>query len=228
MNKQKASGIGYCDFTWNPVTGCKQGCSYCYARMIVTNRIVHNPRLEKAFPKGFEPTFHPERLSQPKKVKKPSRIFVVDMGDLFGEWVPYEWIVKVLDACKEAPQHTYLFLTKNPERMVSFDNLMPPKAWLGTSIESQDKYDERSESMWDLDGMTNFASFEPLLSPIKLDMTFDWIIIGERTGKAMTQEEIHQVSQWAKELIDQAKILNIPVFVKNALGAIYPQREFPR
>jgi len=74
----------------------------------------------------FAPTFHPDRLSQPAKTKKPSKIFVVSMGDLFGDWVDSVWINAVLGACGRAPQHVYQFLTKNPRRLEQWNGLWPP------------------------------------------------------------------------------------------------------
>ena len=70
------------------------------------------------YPFGFSPTFHKYRLDVPKKWSEPRTIFVCSMADLFGEWVPDEWIEEVFTACEKAPQHTYLFLTKNPKRYI--------------------------------------------------------------------------------------------------------------
>jgi len=220
MNRQGPGKIEWTDYTWSPVTGCKHGCSYCYA-----NRIAQRIYLEK-----FEPTFRPERLKEPSKLKTPSKIFVCDMADLFGDWVDEEWIEAVMASINKAPWHIYQFLTKNPARYSgwSFGN----NCWLGTTIDRPEVQHERWNAMAAAKAKVKFISFEPLLGPMRVEelgmSALDWIIIGELTGKAMTQEEIHQVRVWAEEIIDQAKELNIPVFVKNALGAIFPQREFPK
>lgn len=134
MQKTK---IEWCTMTFNPVTGCLHQCPYCYAKKIaerfgkdlspagcgVAERrepMYHETKNGKwaiaPYPFGFRPTFHRYRLDEPQKVKKPQRIFVVSMGDLFGDWVPDHWIVEVFEACKKAPQHKYMFLTKNPKR----------------------------------------------------------------------------------------------------------------
>ena len=134
--------IDWCDSTWNPVTGCKGGCDYCYARSIA-NRfggwttggvkttqnffsdppVLDSPLLlerksgkavKAPYPFAFTPTFHRYRLEEPLKKRKGQNIFVGSMADLFGRWVPTKWIVEVLDICREAPQHNYLFLTKFP------------------------------------------------------------------------------------------------------------------
>lgn len=147
MDKSK---IEWCDSTWNPVTGCFHGCEYCYASKIakrfgcafgkdnscigvtwstqgegktheLTDPIIDECKNRKAsFPFEFDPTFHRYRLDEPEHYKNPQTIFVCSMADLFGDWVPDEWIEEVFAACKNAPQHRYLFLTKNPKRYVQF------------------------------------------------------------------------------------------------------------
>ena len=112
--------IDWCDTTWNPVTGCLHGCEYCYARRIVERFGGLAPDNEcheleernrdtrgKAdpYPFGFAPTLHRYRLNQPKEWTEPRTIFVCSMADLFGDWVPLDWIQQVFAACREAPQH---------------------------------------------------------------------------------------------------------------------------
>lgn len=128
--------IDWCDATWNPITGCYHGCEYCYARSIarrfdgkisrddIFSRTVtacgrewriHEAEYEVLpYPYGFEPTLHRGRLDIPQGWKKPKNIFVCSMADMYGRWVPDEWKVEVLKACAKAPQHRYLFLTKDP------------------------------------------------------------------------------------------------------------------
>jgi protein gp37 len=123
MNKTK---IDWCDSTWNPVTGCLHECRYCYARGIATRfggnalsipHVLDEPfvanRKTKPYPFGFTPTFHKYRLNDYAK-KKGRNIFVCSMADLFGALVPDDWKIEVLEACYKAPQHNYLFLTKDP------------------------------------------------------------------------------------------------------------------
>ena len=140
MNKSK---IEWCDFTWNPVTGCRHGCAYCYAAK-QAHRFCGNVKINKGsdqlvedpmsgnwylkepfrndlgkvvpFPVGFEPCFREYTLPMLAQKKKPANIFVCSMADLFGEWVPDAWIQKVFEACETAPWHRYIFLTKNPGR----------------------------------------------------------------------------------------------------------------
>lgn len=146
MNKSK---IDWTDFTWNPVTGCNRGCTYCYARKQAA-RFCGDIRLNKAspqltdagnntyileqpfknsrgsvipFPAGFAPTLHTYRLGLPAKKKKPAVIFVCSMADLFAPHIPTSWIINVFDACLAAPWHKYIFLTKHPERYNILDRL---------------------------------------------------------------------------------------------------------
>lgn len=166
MNKTK---IEYVDYSWNPATGCKHGCSYCFARRIAE-------RFKgKAFPNGFEPTFYPERLSEPMRVKKSSRIFVCDMSDLFGNWTwktqgleARECVVNcILSTVKQCPQHTFLFLTKNPAGYKGFE--FPENCWLGASVENQEQADKRIPLLLQIPAAVRFVSVEPMLWPVDLD-----------------------------------------------------------
>ena len=131
--------ISWAAWTWNPVTGCLHGCDYCYARELATKA-----SFAAAYPVGFTPLFHSERLDAPANTPVPQdaatdprrgRVFVCSMADLFGRWVPQEWIDQVHAACTANPQWDYLMLTKFPERYVGLD--LPRTAWLGTSVDEQ-------------------------------------------------------------------------------------------
>ena len=208
MNKQGRDGIGWCDYTWNPITGCLHGCEYCYARKIAerfggyskrsaieygntytaysSNAIIckldvpllkDTPRGEQIapFPFGFDPTFYKYRLGEPAKVKIPSKIFVCSMADLFGEWIPDEWIKEVFEACEAAPQHSYIFLTKNPERYGKLNgknhrydwSFVKENWWFGMTITGNGDIDKLRHLPY---GHTNtFISIEPLQGNIDLN-----------------------------------------------------------
>jgi protein gp37 len=126
------------------------------------------------FPFVFEPTFHKYRLDEPAKQKKPANIFVCSMADLFGAWVPDEWIKEVFAACGRAPQHNYMFLTKNPGRFQSimvaagWERIYSNKNfWFGFSVENQEALDRLAMGARWLPGNT-FISIEPLQGSINL------------------------------------------------------------
>jgi len=155
--------------TWNPVKGCKHNCLYCWAR-IMANKLRDSKRTEK-YRDGFKPRFFPSELKRVRKFKN-KLVFVVDMGDLFGEWVPNEWIEKVLEATRKAdPSNTFLFMTKNPWRYHEFIDLFPPNSILGTTIESDLDYGiskapgvlERYHAMRLLPWDTKLLAIEPIL-----------------------------------------------------------------
>lgn len=153
MEKSKKD---WCDSTWNPVTGCLNECKYCYAKGIANrfsgggekwtdeNLFVLDERFyadesEKAepYPYGFKPTFYRYKLNE--YIKKNGRnIFVCSMADLFGSWVPDAWIEEIFSACRQAPQHNYLFLTKNPIRYLDLQDkgklLAADNMWYGANM----------------------------------------------------------------------------------------------
>lgn len=107
MHKTK---IEYVDFTVNPITGkCPHGCSYCYAE-----------RMRKRFKWPEKMEFKIEVLRKIRRRKKPTSIFMGSMFDLFSDKIIESWIDNILYICKLCPQHTFLFLTKNPKRYLEF------------------------------------------------------------------------------------------------------------
>jgi protein gp37 len=115
----------------------------------------------------FAPAFHPDRLSEPAKAKKSSKIFVCSMSDLLGDWVPWEWICEAGATAMSCPQHIFQFLTKNPKRLKDF-NPWPKNCWVGTTVTNQGDADERVSELFKADAPVRFVSCEPLLSKIDL------------------------------------------------------------
>ena len=195
MNKTK---IEWCDYTWSPVTGCLHGCSYCYAR-----KIAERFKGGKAWPNGFAPMLHLERMNDPQKLKKPQTIFVCSMADLFGNWVPDGWVNTVFMSMLRAPQHTYIMLTKDPNRAGHrlIDNFyqfgerlcpskIPKNWWIGASVESS-RYTGRIDDLRRIPTGNRFVSFEPLLGDCNskdfpLDLhEIKQVIIGAQTNPSV-------------------------------------------
>jgi protein gp37 len=232
MNKTK---IEWADYTWNPVTGCLHNCPYCYARRIAerfaerledgsiakpVGGLVDIANTNIPYPYGFAPTFHRYRLAEPQKIKQPQKIFVCSMADLFGEWVPDEWIGEVFNACENAPQHTYMFLTKNPKRYQ--DKRYNGNIWLGNTITRQSDFiKEYGRPL----GAKRFYSIEPLLGPVNIPQTNipKWVIIGAQTGPGAVPPK----PEWVQNIIDQCRVANVPVFVKSPLYEKFPIQEWP-
>lgn len=236
---QTSDSIEWARWTWNPVTGCKHGCPYCYARDFAL-------RYPEAFPNGFEPTFLPERLEAPKNTRLPEsnengsrNVFVCSMADLFGDWVPQEWIDAVIDACRKAPEWTFIFLTKNPKRMVDID--WPENAWVGTTVDCQDRVSGAVSAFEDIEASVKFLSCEPLNEHIWFvkqgnlfadddigyfyDLSvFDWVIIGGRSASSgMTAFQPEW--EWVESLHATARAAGCKVYWKPNL-TVRP-KEYP-
>lgn len=219
MNRTK---IEWTDYTWNPITGCKHGCWYCYAKKLTQ-------RFKKIFPYGFEPHFYPERLKEPWELKKPSKIFACSIADLFASWTPEAWRDAVLDTIFRCPvKHTFQLLTKNPERIP--DIHFPDNVWIGTTVTGENKfqagYDDavNIERIKKVKSKIRFVSFEPLLGRIKPDLNgIQWIIIGKLAGSKRVKLDY----RWVDVIFGEAQALDIPVFMKNNLGFENPIQQFP-
>ncbi len=174
--------IGWADKSWNPVVGCRKGCSYCYAKKM-------NDRF-KWIEKWDEPQFFIDRLIQPALVKKPARIFIGSMCDLFGEWVDKTWIWQILDVVRQNEHHEFMFLTKNPKRYREFN--FPENCWIGATIESQTYYKRYFEIVkYSNTHVKKFISIEPILSDF-YDGRFqglDLVIVGAMTGAGAVKPE---------------------------------------
>jgi protein gp37 len=221
---QTNDNIEWARWSWNPVTGCLHGCSYCYARDIA-NRF---------YPEKFEPTFRPERLTAPQNTKPPAagvgdiglrNVFVCSMADLFGDWVPDEWIERVIDAVRNAPQWNFIFLTKNPKRLPEWD--FPDNAWVGTTIDTQDRVEAAEDAFSKVRARVKFVSCEPLLTPLRFNRLhyFDWVIIGGQSRSSGGQENQPEW-EWVEDLVNQCRGDSVAVYFKPNL-TVRP-REYPR
>lgn len=169
------------------------------------------------YPFGFNPTLHRYRLNEPQKIKKPSTIFVCSMADLFGDWVPDEWIQEVFNACESAPQHQYLFLTKNGQRYEQL-GLLPNREnfWYGTTRTGINRELESGAS----DHRNIFLSVEPLLAPLQKETIealelWSWVIIGAETGNR--KGKVIPKREWIEDIVNECRKAGVPVFMKESL-----------
>ena len=210
------TGIEWTDKTWNPTTGCDKvsaGCKNCYAEAI-TERFTHN------FPNGFKLTLHEDRIDQPRHWRKPSRIFVNSMSDLFHEEVPIEFLHKVFQVMHETPHHIYQILTKRHERLTQLaDSLIwSPNIWMGVSVESQ-KHINRVDALRNTPAAVKFLSCEPLLGALTLDLNnIDWVIVGGESGR--NHRPIKQ--KWVEDILKQCQYEEVAFFFKQ-WGGITPK-----
>lgn len=179
------SSIEWTDATWNPVTGCTQvspGCDHCYALAFAERfRGVPNHPYEQ----GFDLRLWPERLELPLRWKKPRRIFVNSMSDLFHADVPDDFVRRVFDTMVRADWHVYQVLTKRPQRLARLATILPwpNHIWVGVSVESNE-YAWRADFLRRVPAAVRFISAEPLIGPIdQLNLEgIHWLITGGESG----------------------------------------------
>lgn len=211
------STIEWTDATWNPVTGCTKisaGCDNCYAERFA-ERFRGVPG--HAFEQGFDLTLRPQRLDQPLKWRKRKMIFVNSMSDLFHKQVPCDFIHKVFDTMEASDWHTFQVLTKRSSLMRKFINArydekkVPNHIWLGVSVEDGTKK-SRIRHLQETNAEIRFLSIEPLIGPMgALDLNgINWIIVGGESGPGYRPMHL----EWAREVRDQCKDVNVRFFFK--------------
>ena len=165
------SAIEWTDATWNPVTGCTKitrGCDNCYAERLA-ERFRGTPG--HSFENGFDLTLRPERLSQPLSWRRPRRIFVNSMSDLFHKRIPPEFVDCVFDTMEAADRHIFQILTKRSSLMAGYlqrryDRRMAPRhIWCGVSVEDH-RATARIRHLQRTPIAVRFLSIEPLLGPV--------------------------------------------------------------
>ena len=244
--------IEWCDETWNPITGCtpiSEGCQNCYAK-----RMANRLRGRFGYPEDepFKITFHPDRLDQPYTWKKPRKIFVGSMGDLFHDDVSQQILRTILVLTLNLPRHTFLILTKRPKRMAyeipelwdyrNAEGTISKNLWLGITAENQKCADERIPVLLQIPAAVRFVSVEPMLGPIELDHKYkkrwndkvpgwemswmlqdvDWVIAGPETGPGARPCK----PEWIENLYEQCQHAGVPFFDKRKTGWL--AREFPK
>jgi protein gp37 len=218
------SSIEWTEATWNPVTGCDRvspGCDHCYALTLAARlKAMGSPKYQydgdpRTSGPGFGITLHPDELTAPRRWRRPRRVFVNSMSDLFHPKVPTQFIAEVFAVMAATSQHTYQVLTKRPKRARSLlrDLNTPPlpNVWVGVSVEDDERTD-RVAVLRETPAAIRFLSCEPLLSPLpSLDlMGIDWVIVGGESGP----EARRMREAWVTEIRDNCLDAGIPFFFK--------------
>lgn len=222
--------------TWNPITGCSPvsaGCQNCYAR-----RMAKRLAGRFGYPKNepFRPgTVHEDKLCESAHWRKPRRVFVCSMGDLFHGDVDYVAQLAVMSHAQTysiAYEHTFMFLTKRPRLMHDFllkadiDLSRYQRIWLGVTAENQAMADERIPALLQIPAAVRFVSVEPMLEYMRIEKymgyyekynldgpeepKLDWVICGGETGPCARAMEL----PWAQDLRDQCVTAGVPFFFK--------------
>ena len=212
------SAIEWTDATWNPVRGCTEitsGCAHCYAKTFAERfRGVPGHPYEQ----GFDLRLVPNKLDEPLTWRRPRRIFVNSMSDLFHKDVPTDFIRQVAETMVAANQHTYQILTKRATRMVQLLNTELAFAanqshiWRGVSVENRRQGLPRMEALRNSTATVRFLSVEPLLECLG-DVNWagvDWVIVGGESGAGARPMD----PSWVRKIRDGCLRDDVPFFFK--------------
>ena len=211
------SAIEWTDATWNPVTGCTKitrGCDHCYAERFAER---FRGTLGHPFKDGFDLKLRPERLSQPLSWKRPRRVFVNSMSDLFHKEIPATFIDRVFDTMEATDRHTFQVLTKRSSLMMTYlrrrygSRPAPQHIWCGVSVEDHTAT-TRIRHLRQTPISTRFLSIEPLLGPIgNVDLEgIAWVIVGGESGPKARPMQL----AWVIDIRDRCKREGVPFFFK--------------
>lgn len=207
------SSIEWTESTWNPSTGCdaiSPGCEHCYAERLALRLKAMG---QQKYSNGFKLTLHPDTLQLPLKWKKPQRIFVNSMSDLFHNDVPLDYIRRVFETMSRAHWHQFQVLTKRSGRLLALTEKLdwPPNVWMGVSVESA-QYKTRVDHLRKTGAKLKFLSLEPLLGPLgALNLRgIDWVIVGGESGPGARPMD----TEWVLSVRRQCEHADVPFFFK--------------
>ncbi len=227
------TGIEWTQATWNPIRGCSRmsaGCQHCYAETMAARFSGKGMPYEGLTKDGKwtgKIKVVESAMDQPIRWKKPRRIFVNSMSDLFHDSLAFDDVERIFRVMAQSPQHTFQVLTKRPENMLKGVTEIYagqgmteplPNVWLGISAENQETYNERVPFLLQTPATVRFLSCEPLLGPIDLKLldmygdrrAIDWVIAGGESG----HEARLMKTDWARSLRDQCAVAEVPYFFK--------------
>lgn len=248
MNRLSRSRIEYLDYVWNFYSGCEHWSTgicpvpNCWARSLTQRFPAH-------YPNGFEPTFYPEAFLSPLSLKKPSRIGICFMGDLFGDWVDPQMAVPtmtitdkrkifsmnsnkglrdtIFDIITILPQHTFLFLTKAPWNYRKWGKF-PDNCWLGATVTDEPSFVKAFNGLQKANAAHKWLSIEPFLRPFVItdwelhSAGISWIVIGAQTHPYQPPK-----ISWVQEILVAAHNAgDLPVFIKNNIRPLL-EKEWP-
>ena len=235
---------GTLGWTWNPITGCLNGCEYCYARKLANTRLkeryLANNNLAPLIGEGivpyhttrmldaidpFYPRFWEDRLFQPFNDKHISQkgIFVCDMSDLFGIGIPEKWTKAVMDVMEDCPTDRFYLLTKQYQNLPQWSPF-PDNCWVGVTVTNWIMLPDALYNLSKIEAQIKYISFEPLLEFVPIDGLnlvkhgINWVIIGAQTKPYKPPKW-----EWVSEIIDACVDAGIPYFLKNNLEPIVPK-----
>jgi protein gp37 len=218
--------ISWATTSWNPITGCSpisEGCLNCYAKKMAKRLQASG---KGGYDKGFEPTLHEDKLTMPSRWKTSRTIFVCSMGDLFHEDVPFRWIEDVFYKIMLGSHHTFLLLTKRPERMRGFFEHtkslywtpnMHECVWLGVTAENQKRWDERVPVLLSIPAAHRWVNIGPMLERIRVEKhvhALDWVALEGESGSGARHMEV----DWARDVLHQCDVANVPFHLKQFSG----------
>lgn len=213
------SKIEWTDATWNPIRGCTKispGCAHCYAETFAERfrGVAGHP-----YEQGFDLRLVPEKLDEPLRWKKPRRIFVNSMSDLFHQRVPLFFVGQILSVMLCADHHQYQVLTKRSWRLRQVANndypdpsLSRRHIWWGVSVEDRKHGLPRIEDLRQSHVARRFLSIEPLLEDLgTIDLSgIDWVIVGGESGRWARP----MAYEWVENIRQQCEAAGVPFFFK--------------
>jgi protein gp37 len=211
--------IEWCDYSINPIKGlCPMPCTYCYAK-----------RMYKRF--KWNPLLRFDLDCMAGLPEKPSRIFVGSTMELFGDWVHKQWMAMILAMTQKWRNHTFIFLTKQPENLVRWSPF-PDNCWVGVSATNQHIASAACAYLSFIKAKVRFLSIEPLLEWGDIKdcrigwqeqyHDINWLIIGQQTPLSIkTKPSIN----WIYNILQTSNRIRIPVFLKDNLRTLVPSKE---
>lgn len=216
------SKIQWCTKVWNPTTGCDRisaGCDHCYA-LTLSRRLkgmgqakYQNDGDPRTSGPGFDLTLHPQTLGDPYTWRKPERVFVNSMSDLFHARVPIDFVRQVFDVIADTPQHIYQVLTKRAHRLPRVADKLdwPPNLWMGVSVEDATQL-ARIDHLRKVPAPIRWVSAEPLIGPLDgLDLSgISWLVVGGESGPGARPMDL----AWARQITGECARTGTSAFVK--------------